>query len=69
MTAQAILDELRPLGRESYKKVMRTHGVPEPFFGVKIEELKKSRNGSSATTRSRWRSTRRETTTRSISPD
>lgn len=41
MTAKAILDELRPLGRESYKKVMRNHGVPEPFFGVKIEELKK----------------------------
>lgn len=41
MTAKAILDELRPLGRESYKKVMLNHGVPEPFFGVKIEELKK----------------------------
>jgi 3-methyladenine DNA glycosylase AlkD len=41
MTAKAVLDELRPLGRESYKKVMRNHGVPEPFFGVKIEELKK----------------------------
>lgn len=41
MTAKAILDELRPLGRESYKKVMLKHGVPEPFFGVKIEELKK----------------------------
>lgn len=41
MTAQIILDELRPLGRESYKKVMRNHGVPEPFFGVKIEDLKK----------------------------
>lgn len=41
MTATAILDELRPLGRESYKKVLLKHGVPEPFFGVKIEELKK----------------------------
>jgi 3-methyladenine DNA glycosylase AlkD len=41
MNAKAILEELRPLGRESYKKVMRNHGVPEPFFGVKIEELKK----------------------------
>lgn len=41
MTAKAILDELRPLGRESYKKVMRNHGVPEPFFGVKIDDLKK----------------------------
>lgn len=41
MTAADIIDELRPLGAESYKKVMRNHGVPEPFFGVKIEHLKK----------------------------
>ncbi len=41
MTAKVVLDELRPLGRESYKKVLLNHGVPEPFFGVKIEELKK----------------------------
>lgn len=41
MTAGEILEELRPLGSESYKKVMRNHGVQEPFFGVKIEELKK----------------------------
>lgn len=41
MTAHEILEELRPLGSEGYKKVMRNHGVQEPFFGVKIEELKK----------------------------
>ena len=41
MTAADILAELEPLGRDSYKKVMRAHGVPEPFFGVKIEDLKK----------------------------
>ena len=41
MTAQAILEEIRPLGRESYKKVLFNHGVKEPCFGVKIEELKK----------------------------
>ena len=41
MTAKAILEELRPLGLQSYKKVLLNHGVPEPFFGVKIEELKK----------------------------
>ena len=41
MTAQAILNELRLLGRESDKKVMLNHGVPEPFSGVQIEELKK----------------------------
>lgn len=41
MTVKTILAELKPLGRESYKKVLLNHGVPEPFFGVKIEELKK----------------------------
>lgn len=53
MTAQAILEELKPLGRDSYKKVMLNHGVKEPFFGVKIEELKKSRSASSGITN--WR--------------
>src|SRR5437763_15554226 len=41
MTANEILDELRPLGRDSYKNVLLKHGIPEPVFGVKIEELKK----------------------------
>lgn len=41
MKADEIVAELRPLGSESYKAVMRKHGVPEPLFGVKIEELKK----------------------------
>ena len=41
MTARAILDEIKPLGRDSYKKVLLNHGVKEPCFGVKIEDLKK----------------------------
>ena len=41
MTAKAILEEIKPLGQESYKKVLLNHGVKEPCFGVKIEELKK----------------------------
>src|SRR5207247_407675 len=41
MTAQEIVKELRPLGRDSYKNVLLKHGVKEPVFGVKIEELKK----------------------------
>lgn len=41
LTAKQILEQLKPLGRESYKKVVMVHGVPEPFFGVSIEELKK----------------------------
>lgn len=42
MTAKDILTELKPLGRESYKRVlMNNHGVKEPCFGVPIGELKK----------------------------
>src|SRR5205809_3113001 len=41
MTAEEIVEQLKPLGTDTYKKVLRNHGVPEPFFGVKIEDLKK----------------------------
>jgi hypothetical protein len=41
MTAKEILAELKPLGSESYKRVMSNHGVKEPFFGVKISDLQK----------------------------
>jgi 3-methyladenine DNA glycosylase AlkD len=41
MTAKTILAEIKPLGNLSYKKVLFNHGVGEPCFGVKVEELKK----------------------------
>ncbi len=41
MTAAEIVAELKKLGSESYKKTMLRHGATEPYFGVKIEELKK----------------------------
>jgi 3-methyladenine DNA glycosylase AlkD len=42
MTAEEILRELKPLGKESYKKVLvKNHGIREPIFGVPIAELKK----------------------------
>jgi len=41
MTAAEIVEQLRPLGRDTYKKVLLNHGVKEPIFGVKIEDLKK----------------------------
>ncbi len=41
MTATEIVEELRTLGSESNKKVLRNHGVREPFFGVKIGDMKK----------------------------
>ena len=40
-TAKKILEELKPLGSENIKKVLRNHGVQEPFFGVKIGDIKK----------------------------
>jgi 3-methyladenine DNA glycosylase AlkD len=41
MTAQEIIREIKPLGTDGYKKILLNHGVKEPCFGVKIEELKK----------------------------
>lgn len=41
MTAEEILEEIRPLGSESYKRVMFNHGVREPFYGVKIGDMQK----------------------------
>lgn len=41
MTAAEILKELKPLGRDGYKRILLNHGVQEPVFGVKIEDLKK----------------------------
>jgi 3-methyladenine DNA glycosylase AlkD len=41
MTAAEIVNELRALGKDSYKNVLLKHGIKEPLFGVKIEELKK----------------------------
>jgi 3-methyladenine DNA glycosylase AlkD len=40
MIAAKIVDQLRPLGTESYRKVLRNHGVNEPLLGVKISDLK-----------------------------
>ena len=42
MTAKEILEELKPLGRESYKRVLvNNHGIKEPVSGVAVSELKK----------------------------
>ena len=41
MTAEEIIEELRPLGRASYYSVLLKHGVVQPVLGVKIEDLKK----------------------------
>lgn len=42
MNAKKILEEIKPLGSESYKKMLfNNYGVKEPCFGVKIGDLKK----------------------------
>jgi 3-methyladenine DNA glycosylase AlkD len=39
-TVKAILTELAALGSDNIKKILLKHGVKEPFFGVKVEQLK-----------------------------
>jgi 3-methyladenine DNA glycosylase AlkD len=41
MTVAEILAELESLGKDSIKRVWMKHGAKEPFFGVKVEDLKK----------------------------
>ena len=41
MTAAEIVKELKSLGSDATKKVLLKHGAKEPFFGVKVEHLKK----------------------------
>ena len=41
MTAQDVLAELEKYGDERTKKTLMTHGAKEPFFGVKVGDLKK----------------------------
>jgi hypothetical protein len=41
MTAPEILEEIKPKGSESYKRVIFNHGVTEPCFGVKVSDLQK----------------------------
>jgi 3-methyladenine DNA glycosylase AlkD len=40
-TATEIVAELKKLGSESIKKILFKHGAKEPFFGVKVEDMKK----------------------------
>jgi len=41
MEINEIMQQLQQSGKESIKKVLVNHGAREPFFGVKIEDLKK----------------------------
>jgi 3-methyladenine DNA glycosylase AlkD len=41
MTAPEIIAELKTLGSDSIKRVLVKHGAREPFYGVKVEDLKK----------------------------
>ncbi len=41
MTKEEVLKELKSYGNEGTKKVLLKHGAREPFFGVKVQDLKK----------------------------
>jgi 3-methyladenine DNA glycosylase AlkD len=40
MNVQTIMAELKAKGNEGIKKILLKHGILEPFFGVKVEDLK-----------------------------
>jgi len=41
MTTNEILEEIKSYSSESIKKTLLKHGAREPFYGVKVEDLKK----------------------------
>ena len=41
MTKDEVMAELRSYGNESTKKIFINHGAREPFYGVKVQDLKK----------------------------
>jgi len=41
MTKAEVMEELQSLGSEAIKAILVKHGAREPFFGVKVEDLKK----------------------------
>lgn len=41
MTIDEIMQQLKQFGQESIKRVLVKHGAREPFYGVKVEDLKK----------------------------
>jgi len=43
MDAQQVLQQLQSLGSEKYLKTLKRHGIANPVYGVKIEDLKKVR--------------------------
>jgi 3-methyladenine DNA glycosylase AlkD len=40
MEVKEIMADLKAMGSDSIKKILLKHGVKEPFFGVKVEQLK-----------------------------
>ncbi|MBL7741423.1 MAG: DNA alkylation repair protein [Chitinophagaceae bacterium] len=41
MTTKQVIEEIKKAGSESIKKIHLKHGAKEPFYGVKVEDLKK----------------------------
>lgn len=40
MTANEIVNQLKTMGNDGYKRIMMNHGIKEPIYGVKIEDMK-----------------------------
>jgi len=40
MTKKQVMDQLKTFGNPQTKKTYATHGAKEPYFGVKVADLK-----------------------------
>ena len=45
MKPEQIIKEIKAAGNETIKKIHMKHGAKEPFYGVKVQDLKKIHNG------------------------
>ena len=41
MTAKEVLEELKGYGNEGTKSIFVKHGAREPYYGVKVQDVKK----------------------------
>jgi hypothetical protein len=54
MTSKEVLTQLKALGSASIKKVLINHGAREPFYGVKVGDMKTVLKRSRAIRPWRW---------------
>lgn len=41
MNIEQVMSQLEPLGSAGYRRILGSHGIPQPMFGVKIADMKR----------------------------